>query len=164
MNQYYLHLGSNRGDRKSFLMLAIQQIEEKIGAIHKQSSIYETEPWGMKEQDSFLNMAIEVSSKLNPEEVIETINAIQAALGVDFKTKWGPRNIDIDIIYVNSDIIATEKITIPHPRMYERNFVLVPMIEIAGEYEDPVKKITVDELYDLCKDTSEVYIYDETDE
>ncbi|HRO74231.1 MAG TPA: 2-amino-4-hydroxy-6-hydroxymethyldihydropteridine diphosphokinase, partial [Saprospiraceae bacterium] len=75
--------------------------------------------------------------------------------------KWGPRNIDIDLLYCDDIILQTETLTIPHPQIYNRNFVLIPMMEIAGEWMDPVKNMTITELYDQCQDTNEVFILNE---
>ncbi|MBC7885440.1 MAG: 2-amino-4-hydroxy-6-hydroxymethyldihydropteridine diphosphokinase, partial [Saprospiraceae bacterium] len=160
MNIYYLHLGSNQGDRKSYLNKALELISTQIGNITKQSSVYETEPWGLKDQPLFLNMAVEVKSEKSPEAVLPFLKNIELSLGVEHKEKWGPRNIDIDILYCNHDVLDTVHLKIPHPHIYDRNFVLIPLMEIAGDYEDPVKKVTIDELYDLCKDESEVFMYE----
>ncbi len=161
MHSYYLHLGSNQGDRNEFLQKALQLISEKIGTINLKSNIYETEPWGMKEQENFLNMAIEVKSTKSPEDVIQSIKSIESALGSAKSAKWGPRSIDIDVLYCDDLIIKSSEITIPHPHIQDRNFVLIPLLEIAGDFTDPVHKMTIDELYDLCKDTGEVFIFEE---
>jgi len=161
MHSYYLHLGSNQGDRNDFLQKALQLISEKIGTINIKSNIYETEPWGIKEQENFLNMAIEVKSTKSPEDVIQSIKSIESSLGSSKSVKWGPRNIDIDVLYCDDLIIESSEITIPHPHIQDRNFVLIPLLEIAGDFTDPVHKMTIDELYDLCKDTGEVFIFEE---
>lgn len=161
MHSYYLHLGSNKGDRNDFLQKALQLISEKIGTINLKSNIYETEPWGMKEQENFLNMAIEVKSTKSPEDVIQSIKSIESSLGSSKSVKWGPRNIDIDVLYCDDLIIESSEITIPHPHIQDRNFVLIPLLEIAGDFTDPAHKMTIDELYDLCKDTGEVFIFEE---
>lgn len=160
MYSYYLHLGSNQGDRKEKIDSALQAISDKIGPITAQSSVYETEPWGMKEQDNFLNMALLVTSTKDVEEVFHVTKSIESALGNNKKEKWGPRDIDIDILYFDDKIIDSESLKIPHPQLYNRNFVLVPMIEIAGDFVDPVKKISLDEIYDMCEDEGEVFLYE----
>lgn len=158
MFTYYLHLGSNVGDRKQMLLKAIQAISTQIGNITQKSSIYETEPWGLTNQPDFYNMAIEVHSDIKVEEVFTLIKSIEKEMDRQKDIKWGPRNIDIDILYCNDMIIETPELTIPHPQIYNRNFVLIPMIEIAGELIDPVKNLSLDELYELCRDTHEVFI------
>lgn len=161
MNTYYLHLGSNQGERKKMLEEALQEISTHIGTIITKSAIYETEPWGPVDQNDFLNMAIEVTSDLSPHKLLEVAQKIEQNLGRKVTEHWGPRFIDIDILYCGDKIISTETLNIPHKGIYDRNFVLIPMIEIAGEFIDPVKQLTIDELYDLCKDTKEVFLYEE---
>lgn len=149
------------GDRKGYLLKALDLIEDGIGPIHKKSSVYETEPWGLKEQEKFLNMAISVKSAKSAEEIMYYLKNIESSIGSLKVKKWGPRNIDIDILYCDGLIIKTENMTIPHPHIYERNFVLIPLMEIAGDFIDPVKQMTIDELYDNCKDINEVFIFEE---
>lgn len=160
MNTYYLHLGSNQGNKKQMLDIAIEKIEKKIGEVILKSSVYETEPWGLKEQDNFLNMALEVESDLSPEEVLYFSKSIEVELGGEKLVKWGPRNIDIDLLYCGDLVIQSDLITIPHPQLYNRNFVLVPLVEIAGDFIDPVKKVSIDHLYDICKDEGEVFLFE----
>lgn len=161
MNNYYLHLGSNKGNRMSFLTDAMTHISKNIGEIKEQSSIYQTEPWGKKDQDEFLNLAIKVESKLEPKELLPALKNIEITMGVEKREKWGPRIIDIDILYCNDLILNEDELVIPHPHIYERNFVLIPLMEIAGDYLDPVKGISIEEIFDMCKDESEVLIYEE---
>ena len=161
MHKVYLHLGSNQGDRLQMLNDSLGQIGEKIGKIQLKSSVYETEPWGLKDQANFLNMAIEVKTKLTVEEVFNISKEIEQTLGSPKQVKWGPRSIDIDILYFDNEIIDTEKLKLPHPQLYNRNFVLIPMMEIAGDYIDPIKNVSIDELYDVCTDTCEVFLYEE---
>lgn len=160
MNHYYLHLGSNLGDRKKNLYDAIRLIEYKIGFIVEKSSIYETEPWGLKDQPGFLNQAIISKSNLSPNKVLNVITDIESELGRIRNEKWGPRTIDIDIIYCDDLILNSDELTVPHPHMYDRNFVLIPFMEIAGDFIDPVKQVSVEELYDNCRDESEVFIFE----
>lgn len=161
MNTYYLHLGSNKGDRTAFLTDAIKQIVAKIGKVTAQSAIYQTEPWGKKDQDEFLNMAIIVESSLEPEDTLTAAKKIEVAMGSEKKEKWGPRIIDIDILYCDDLIMEKDDLVIPHPHIYERNFVLIPLMEIAGDFIDPVKEMSIEDIFDLCKDESEVLLYEE---
>lgn len=160
MHNYYLHLGSNQGNKIQMLELAIQAIETKIGKIVIQSSIYETEPWGLKEQENFLNMALKVESNKDVLEVLNITKSIEAEIGREKTVQWGPRNIDIDILYCDDLVLDTAHLKIPHPQLYNRNFVLIPMIEIAGEFIDPVKKLSMDDLYEECTDDGEVFLYE----
>lgn len=161
MHNLYLHLGSNQGNRKQILDNCLIQISERIGKITSKSSIYETEPWGLKDQPDFLNMAVEVKTKLTVSEVFNISKEIEQDLGFPKQVKWGPRSIDIDILYYDQEIIDTEKLKLPHPQLYNRNFVLIPLMEIAGDYNDPIKNITIEELYDVCSDQCEVFLYEE---
>jgi 2-amino-4-hydroxy-6-hydroxymethyldihydropteridine diphosphokinase len=160
MSDYYLLLGSNMGDREKNLRTAIQHIANKLGKVVAESSVYETEPWGKEDQAPFLNMAIQVESAFEPLVLLDKILQIQQEMGKSQTEHWGPRNIDIDILYCDDVVLKSEKLTIPHPRLYERNFALVPLIEIAGDFTDPVHQITVDEIYDRCTDKKEVYLYE----
>ena len=160
MADYYLLLGSNMGNREQNLNHAVEQIGSKLGKVVTQSSIYETEPWGLEQQPAFLNKAVQVESGLEPMAFLENIFEIQKSMGKVQTGHWGPRNIDIDILYCDDVVLKSETLTIPHPRLYERNFALVPLIEIAGDLTDPVLKITVDEIYDRCQDKKEVYLYE----
>ena len=161
MHTYYLHLGSNKGDRTSYLSNAIKQITAKIGQVTDQSAIYQTEPWGKKDQDDFLNMAIKVESNLVPEDALNAAKKIETDMGSEKKEKWGPRIIDIDILYCNDLIMEKDNLVIPHPHIYERNFVLIPLMEIAGDFIDPVKEMSIEDIFDLCKDESEVLMFEE---
>lgn len=156
----YLLLGSNEGSRKQNLEQAIDQIGRNAGKITDKSSVYETEPWGLKEQDPFLNMAISISTSLTPQDLITCLKDIESAIGKIKQIKWGPRTIDIDILYYDDLILESESLKIPHPQIFNRNFVLIPLLEIAGDYTDPVTGLTVDEMYDQCKDTGEVFIFE----
>ncbi|HLO53204.1 MAG TPA: 2-amino-4-hydroxy-6-hydroxymethyldihydropteridine diphosphokinase [Saprospiraceae bacterium] len=161
MHSYYLHLGSNKGDRTSYLSNALKQITAKIGQVTDQSAIYQTEPWGKKDQDDFLNMAIKVESNLAPEDALNAAKKIETDMGSEKKEKWGPRIIDIDILYCDDLIMEKDNLVIPHPHIYERNFVLIPLMEIAGDFIDPVKEMSIEDIFDLCKDESEVLLFEE---
>lgn len=160
MSKYYLHLGSNTGDRLNMLSKAISAIESKIGKVVDKSSIYETEPWGLKEQEHFLNQALIVDADLTVEEVFGVTKEIEKDLGSMKTIQWGPRAIDIDILYADHLVMDTPSLKIPHPLLYQRNFVLIPLMEIAGDFIDPLKHMSIDEIYDLCEDDGEVLILD----
>jgi len=158
MNHYYLLLGSNIGDSLKIIRQAINKISKDLGTIKAQSSLYETQAWGKTDQANFINRAIELETTLLPEALFEKLKMLETEAGRTPTEKWGPRTLDIDILYAGDSIIQTENLTIPHHGIYDRNFVLIPLMEIAGEFEDPVKKITVDDIYDQCEDTSEVFL------
>ncbi len=130
-NKAYIALGSNMGDRFGYLTQAIILLEgdEKISVVNT-SSIYETDPVGYTDQDQFLNMAIEVETSLSAVELLDTCLDIELKLGRKREIKWGPRTLDLDILLYNHENIETEKLTIPHPRMSERAFVMLPLLEM----------------------------------
>ncbi|KIY22933.1 MULTISPECIES: 2-amino-4-hydroxy-6-hydroxymethyldihydropteridine diphosphokinase [Mesobacillus] len=130
-NKAYIALGSNLGDRFGYLTQAIILLEgqEKISVINT-SSIYETDPVGYTEQDQFLNMVIKVATSLSPVELLDTCLDIELKLGRKREIKWGPRTLDLDILLYNHEIVETEKLTLPHPRMSERAFVILPLLEM----------------------------------
>lgn len=141
-----LSLGSNLGKKVDNLKDAVKELA-KISEVIKESSIIETPPWGYTEQDSFLNQIIVVETELGPNELIEQILQIEELLGRKREFKWGPRLIDIDIIYYDDLIIESQELQVPHPHLYEREFVLAPLNEIYNTKLDPILKITVGEIY-----------------
>jgi 2-amino-4-hydroxy-6-hydroxymethyldihydropteridine diphosphokinase len=156
-NTVYLLLGSNLGDRESVLKQAIQHITANIGNVDAQSSIYETEPWGNTNQPGFLNMALKVSTLLPATQVLEQALAIEQHLGRLRLERWGSRIIDIDIIFYNADIVQVkDQLTIPHPEMQNRKFVLEPLCEIAPDFVHPILKKNIKELYETLNDISAV--------
>lgn len=157
MNKVYLLIGGNIGDRLANLNAAIDRIEAYCGKIITVSSIFETEAWGLKEQGAFLNQAIYIETKMAALELMEALLEIEIQLGRIRVTPMGPRIIDIDIIYFNDEIINKPLLTIPHPRLAERNFVLMPLVEIAPNYIHPVLKQTNTSLLKECGDSSAVY-------
>jgi 2-amino-4-hydroxy-6-hydroxymethyldihydropteridine diphosphokinase len=154
MNIVYLSLGSNIGNRLKYLNDALELIEEKIGKIQNISSIYETEPWGKTDQPNFLNMTACIHSMLLPEVVLKSILEIEQLLGRIRIEKWRERIIDIDILFYNDEIINLPELIVPHPNMQDRQFVLVPLNEIAPSFYHPVLQCTINELLLKCSDTT----------
>lgn len=146
VNRAFLSIGSNIGKRERYLYEAIQAIEKHSIKISNFSSIFETDPVGFTEQDLFLNMVIEIETVKNPHELLEICLDIEQQLDRKRIIHWGPRTIDLDIILFNEEIIHTKDLIIPHPRMHERAFVLVPLAEINGEIVIPNINRTVDNL------------------
>ena len=138
MNNVSLLIGGNMGDRMANLAAARNSINIDCGRIISASSIYETEAWGYKEQDSFLNQALVIQTPLEAEALMDTILNIEIALGRKRKIPLGPRIIDIDIIYYNDEIMNTSSLTIPHPSMSQRKFVLMPLTEIRPDFMHPI--------------------------
>ncbi|MBE3568585.1 MAG: 2-amino-4-hydroxy-6-hydroxymethyldihydropteridine diphosphokinase [Bacillales bacterium] len=146
-NIAYLSLGSNLGDRMHYLKNAIQALDGHPNIkVLAASSVYETDPVGYTDQGKFLNMAVKIETSLVAQELLETCLEIEKSLGRVREIKWGPRTIDLDILLYNNENIETDRLVIPHPRMNERLFVLIPILEI-----DPFLKIpTIDKpLIDL---------------
>lgn len=131
MNEVYLSLGSNLGDRKAQLQEAVRllQTNPSISNI-KMSSIYETAPVGYLNQGAFLNLVIRLETSLSPLELLDICQEIEQALHRERLVRWGPRTVDLDVLLYGQEQVATERLTIPHPRMYERAFVLVPLQEL----------------------------------
>lgn len=154
--QTFLLLGTNLGDRKKNLVDACRLIEESVGKIIKRSSVYETEPWGKKEQPEFFNQAVEVETELTAREVLRAVTEIEKKLGRKREERWGERTMDIDILFYGEEVIASEDLVVPHPRIGERRFVLEPLAEIGGEVVHPVVKMKVREMLERCEDELKV--------
>lgn len=152
MKLFLIALGSNIGERKSYIMNAIAELSIRAGEIEAVSSLYETHPEGFDSQHSFLNAAIALRSNLSPAEMIETTRNIEHALGsLTHRNPDGSycdRTIDIDIIACDDIILQTEELTIPHPRMHLRRFVLDPLCEIAPQWIHPLLHESVTALRD----------------
>ena len=152
----YLLLGSNLGDRLQIMRAARKLIAMEIGHIVSASSIYETAPWGVLDQPSFLNQVLEVATEMTPEEVLRIILDIEHELGRIRYERWGARVIDIDILYFESLVVDTARLTIPHPRLHERRFTLAPLSEVAPNFIHPILNKNSEQLLAECIDTSEV--------
>lgn len=148
----FLLLGGNLGDRVSNLRHCNTLIEELLGPIVENSSIYETEPWGKSDQPSFLNQALQIETSLPPMELLSACLTIEKKMGRSRDEKWGARVIDIDIIYFDNQILNSIDLILPHPRMAERKFVLTPLAEINPSFVHPVLLKTNEELLKECKD------------
>jgi len=160
MNNVILGIGTNIGDRERNLKEAISAIKANIGNILRSSSVYETEPWGFNAEVQFLNMVIETETKLSASGVLGAILMIEAMLGrMRGEKQYSSREMDIDILLYGDEIINEESLKIPHPRMHERRFVLVPLCEIIPDRVHPVKKIPFKLLLDTCTDTGIVKKY-----
>ena len=132
MNEVYLSIGTNIGEREKNLQQAVQALMEQSAVqVTHVSSIYETAAVGYTEQADFLNIAVAIETTLIAQEILEVCQSIENELGRVREMRWGPRIIDLDILLYNQETIETESLIIPHPRMFERAFVLVPLQEIA---------------------------------
>lgn len=157
MKKAFLGLGSNLGDREEYLQKAKVSIEESIGPVVSASSVYETEPWGFGNDKKFLNMVICIETSLSPSGLLEMILVIESQLGrIRCEKQYSSRNIDIDILLYNNEIVDEAALKIPHPRMHERKFVLVPLCEIASGLTHPVLNKSIESLLKSCKDNRSV--------
>ncbi len=153
----FLSLGSNIGDRLANLRSAMALLSPDIHPL-AQSSIYETEPWGYSDQPTFLNLVWEGSTQLDPLNLLSHLKQVENTLGRKETFRFGPRLIDLDILFYDDLVIDTPTLTIPHSRISERAFVLVPLAEIAPDFYHPVLKTTIQQLLSKV-DTSGVKIY-----
>jgi 2-amino-4-hydroxy-6-hydroxymethyldihydropteridine diphosphokinase len=142
----YIGIGSNLGNRQQNCLLTIELLEEKGITIKKRSSMYETEPWGIKNQPRFINMAIEIETGLEPVELLRLLKSIEREIGRGDSYKWGPRIIDLDILLFDDLIVKEDNLQIPHPFMHERDFVLRPLCEIAPDRIHPLLKVRICDL------------------
>ena len=147
----FIALGSNQGSPTANLDAALEKMAEQNIRILQVSSRIETEPWGGVEQDPFLNQVVEVETWLNPEELMQTLLAIEADLGRVREIKWGPRVIDLDILYIGQEEINSPDLIVPHPYVAERAFVLQSLVEIAPHFVDPVQKKSICQLWDAVE-------------
>lgn len=145
----YLGLGTNMGNKRGNLITATAMLAERVGDILALSAIYETEPWGFQSQNSFLNAVIIQITKLSPTELLDTTRLIEIEMGRIEKSdgSYHDRIIDIDILMYDDLILQTERLTLPHPLMHKRNFVMEPLAEIAPAAIHPVLHKTMEELY-----------------
>lgn len=152
----YIGLGSNLGDRKKHLQNALKMLEIADGInLSKISPFYETKPVGYTEQPQFLNCAAEITTNLTPYELLKTCLHIEEALKRIRTIHWGPRTVDLDILFYGDLVMDDETLTIPHPRIQEREFVLVPLIDIAPGLIHPKLHLTIEELYEKIETGSD---------
>lgn len=153
MIKLYLLLGGNLGDKRQVFIETRKLLNERVGKITQKSHIYETEPWGFESSDLFWNQVLELSVSIPAEEVLEGTQQIEQQLGRTRKAQqYDSRIIDIDILFYGDQVISLENLTIPHPRIQDRKFALVPLIEIASGLIHPVFQKSIDQLLLECSD------------
>lgn len=145
MSTVYLSLGSNIGDRMQYLKNAIKQLSAQLSEV-KASSVYQTKPWGKTGQPNFLNMCLMAQTNALPQDLLKKIKLIEKHLGRSSSEKWGPREIDIDILFYDDLIIKEDGLAIPHPEIAARAFVLVPLAELNPDLLHPIKNQPIAEL------------------
>jgi 2-amino-4-hydroxy-6-hydroxymethyldihydropteridine diphosphokinase len=156
MNKVFLLIGGNIGDRLQNLHQAITGLAATCGPVIQQSAVYETAAWGKTDQAPFYNQALVFTTSLTAQALITTILSVEEEMGRRRMEKFGPRVIDIDILFFNDEIINEPNLTVPHPQMQNRRFVLVPLHEIAPELVHPVLHKTIAQLLQECPDDLEV--------
>ncbi|MCX6159875.1 MAG: 2-amino-4-hydroxy-6-hydroxymethyldihydropteridine diphosphokinase [Ignavibacteriae bacterium] len=156
----FLGLGSNMHSRHVFIEKAIEEISGFMCTeVINTSSLYETEPWGIVKQNSFINSAAEIETTLEPKELLAKIKETEVRLGREVRGRWLEREIDIDILFYNDRIINNGNLTIPHSEIQDRKFVLIPLNEIAPDFKHPVNGKTISEMLGQTRDTSRVIRY-----
>jgi 2-amino-4-hydroxy-6-hydroxymethyldihydropteridine diphosphokinase len=151
MNEHtiYIALGTNLGDRVANLKQAIAAMPPQI-TVKAKSSVYETPPWGYEEQPKFLNQVLKAKTYLDPDTLLKHLKRLEVALGRKESFTNGPRLIDMDILFYDDLIVNTPTLTIPHPRLHERAFVLMPLMDISPELVHPVLQKSIHDLEELC--------------
>jgi 2-amino-4-hydroxy-6-hydroxymethyldihydropteridine diphosphokinase len=161
MNTAFLCLGGNIGNRAFTLEQVVGKMNAEIGNLTKQSRFYETEAWGVNNQEKYLNQCICLETSLSSHQLLKKTLEIELYFGRErnHKETYEPRTIDIDILFYNTDVIQTKDLIIPHPRLHLRKFVLIPLNEIAPHYSHPTLHKTVQTLLLECEDQCQVLLY-----
>ncbi|MCB0665140.1 MAG: 2-amino-4-hydroxy-6-hydroxymethyldihydropteridine diphosphokinase [Saprospiraceae bacterium] len=153
----FLLLGSNMGASEKLLALAVVEIKKSCGVVESMSALYRSQAWGYEDQSDFVNQVVKIRTGLAPTDLLETILGIEKSLGRERDgRRWQSRLLDIDILFYDHQVIDLPDLKIPHPRIAERNFTLVPLMEIARDFLHPSLGATIEELYLQCADTLEV--------
>lgn len=160
MEKVYLGLGTNMGQREETLEKAIRIISLNSNIeILKISGVYETEPYGFKNQPNFLNLVLEAETSLSPEKLLIVVKSIEEQIGREHRRRWGPREIDVDILAYENSVVREDFLQVPHKELSKRRFVLVPFAEIAPTFIPPDRNKSVQVLLTLCLDTGRVRFY-----
>ena len=160
MENIYLSMGSNVGNRGNYLREAINELKnDSFIQIKNISSVFETEPIGIVNQPLFLNLVLNIKTSYLPEKLLDICKNIEKKIGRITRDKWHEREIDIDIIFFNDMIIETDRLTIPHPELYNRQFVLIPLSEIAPDFQCPKTMEAIKQILFQCPDKTKVKKY-----
>ncbi|MCU0449254.1 MAG: 2-amino-4-hydroxy-6-hydroxymethyldihydropteridine diphosphokinase [Bernardetiaceae bacterium] len=156
----FVGLGSNLGDRAHHLAEARTRLATQAGPLEASSAVYQTEPWGLADQPAFYNQVVQLATGLPPRELLAALLAIEQQMGRHRQQRWGPRLIDLDILLYANQQVALPELTVPHPQLANRRFVLVPLAQIAAEVTVPGTGQTVAQLLANCPDTLRVWPVD----
>lgn len=157
--EVFVGLGSNLGDREAFLRFALSKMGG-LGRIQRTSNLYETQPWGREDQPDFLNAVCAIEPILaDPELFFRELKQIESDAGRNCRERWGPRELDLDLLLWSGKVIATETLSVPHPRIAERRFVLIPLFEIAPDLMHPINGLTVRQMLESCPDLGRVQLW-----
>jgi 2-amino-4-hydroxy-6-hydroxymethyldihydropteridine diphosphokinase len=160
MSIAYIALGSNLNDKMANLNKAIESIEKNSKVkVLKRSSVYQTEPVDLKDQPFFLNMVLEVETQISPFDLLHILQDIEKKMGRKKGKRWGPRNIDLDLLLYEDQVINSAELTLPHAQMHLRKFVLIPLVEITENTLHPLIKRTIPKILEDLKENSQVEIF-----
>lgn len=160
MTRCYVLFGSNQGDKTALWERACQLINNRCGMVAERSSLYESEPWGFESEEWFLNALLAVETELSPEALMDNLLAIEKELGRERHPEvkgYTSRTADLDILYYGDRVIRTEKVTVPHPRLHERRFALMPLCELIPDFLHPVLGRSQEALLKKCEDHCKVF-------
>jgi 2-amino-4-hydroxy-6-hydroxymethyldihydropteridine diphosphokinase len=155
-NHVFISTGTNQGNRLTNLQKAKEQCEHFFGEAKLSSSIYETAAWGITNQNAFLNQVLLFDTAFNPNEILDILLQIEKGMGRIRDVKWGPRKIDLDILFIDEKIIDTSGLKVPHPQIPNRKFILIPMVEIAADFIHPTLHKSMAILLQDCEDELDV--------
>ncbi len=152
MHTVIISLGSNQGDRQAQLVAATAALQQLGFSLQLASSLYETAAWGLEDQPAFLNQVLCLETEHNASHCMELLLGVERELGRQRHQKWGPRTIDLDILFYDQEIINESDLMVPHPHLHKRRFILEPLHEIMPNYVHPVLKLSVNEMLNNCED------------
>ncbi|MEI8115657.1 MAG: 2-amino-4-hydroxy-6-hydroxymethyldihydropteridine diphosphokinase [Bacteroidia bacterium] len=159
MIRLYILLGGNLGDKSRIFSEARDKLNKRLGKITAQSSVYETEPWGFESSDLFWNQVLEITTKLSPEEVLLNTQQTEIEMGrIRKSSPYNSRIIDIDILFYGNEVINQHNLIIPHPRLQDRKFALIPLCEMAPDLVHPVFRKSIRKLIEECTDQLKVEV------
>ena len=157
MNKVVLLLGSNLGDGQLLFQQVICLIDDRLGKLEMQSALYQSPPWGFEHENDFINQVLIMNTEKDAEQVLQSCLQIEVDLGRKrIEQGYGARTIDIDVLFVNDEVMETESLVLPHPRLHLRKFTLLPLVDLIPDFVHPILQKSIQELLVTCDDNSEV--------